>query len=52
LFVAASEMRTVLGHPDVPRDLDAAAVVVYLAFGHNIWDRTPIEGIRELPQDT
>jgi asparagine synthase (glutamine-hydrolysing) len=49
LFVAASEMRTVLGHPVVPRNLDTAAVIEYLAFGHNVWDGTLIEGVRELP---
>jgi asparagine synthase (glutamine-hydrolysing) len=49
LFVAASEMRTVLGHPGVSKDLEPAAVVEYLAFGHNMWDRTLIKGVRKLP---
>jgi asparagine synthase (glutamine-hydrolysing) len=48
LFVAASEMRTILGHPSVSKDLEPAAVVEYLAFGHNMWDRTLIKGIRKL----
>jgi asparagine synthase (glutamine-hydrolysing) len=49
LFIAASEMRTILGHPAVQRRLDVAGVVEYLAFGHNTGSRTVVEGVRKLP---
>jgi asparagine synthase (glutamine-hydrolysing) len=49
LFIAASEMRTILGHPAVRRRLDVAGVVEYLAFGYNTGTRTLIEGVRKLP---
>jgi asparagine synthase (glutamine-hydrolysing) len=49
LFVAASEMRTMLGHPAVRRRLDVAGVVEYLAFGHTSGPRTLVEGVHKLP---
>jgi asparagine synthase (glutamine-hydrolysing) len=48
-FVAASELRTVLGHPDVRAELDRESVVEYLAFGACSGDRTIVEGVRQLP---
>jgi asparagine synthase (glutamine-hydrolysing) len=49
LFLAASEMRTILAHPRVSKELDPQGVVEYLAFGHNVWDGTLVEGVRKLP---
>jgi asparagine synthase (glutamine-hydrolysing) len=49
LFVSASELRTVLAHPNVRPALDPAAVVEYLAFGHNQGERTLVDGVRKLP---
>jgi asparagine synthase (glutamine-hydrolysing) len=49
LFVAASELRTLLAHPAVRPQLDPAAVVEYLAFGYVCGDRTLVEGVRKLP---
>jgi asparagine synthase (glutamine-hydrolysing) len=49
LFIGASEMRTILGHPAVRRRLDVAGVVEYLAFGYNTGARTLVEGVRKLP---
>src|SRR5919109_3830082 len=49
LFVAASELRTVLAHPNVRAELDPAAMVEYLAFGHTEGERTLVDGVRKLP---
>jgi asparagine synthase (glutamine-hydrolysing) len=49
LFVAASELRTLLAHPGVRPQLDPNAVVEYLAFGYVSGDRTLVEGVRKLP---
>lgn len=49
VFVAASEMRTMLGHPRIRSKLDPASVVEYLAFGRTPCDRTLIRDIRKLP---
>jgi asparagine synthase (glutamine-hydrolysing) len=49
LFVAASELRTILGHPGVRAQLDPASVVEYLAFGYVSGERTLIDGVRKLP---
>jgi asparagine synthase (glutamine-hydrolysing) len=48
LFVAASEMRTMLAHPAVSRVLDPVSVVEYLAFGYVSGDRTLVSGVRKL----
>ena len=40
LFVAASELRTLIAHPGVRPEIDAESVVEYLAFGHTAGDRT------------
>jgi asparagine synthase (glutamine-hydrolysing) len=49
VFVAASEMRAMLAHPNVGRELEPAAVIEYLAFGHISRGPTLIEGVRALP---
>jgi asparagine synthase (glutamine-hydrolysing) len=49
VFVAASELRTILSHPCVSRELDPASVVEYLAFGHVGESRTLVQGVRKLP---
>ena len=49
LLVAASELRTLVAHPQVRPKLDPAGVVEYLAFGHTAGERTLIEGVRKLP---
>ena len=49
LFVAASELRTLLAHPHVKPKLDPAGVVEYLAFGHTSGERTLVKGVRKLP---
>jgi asparagine synthase (glutamine-hydrolysing) len=48
LFVAASELRTLLAHPALQPRLDAQGVVEYLAFGFVPGDQTLIEGVRKL----
>jgi asparagine synthase (glutamine-hydrolysing) len=48
LFLAASEMRTMLGHPAVSRKLELASVIEYLAFGYTLGERTLIEGVYKL----
>lgn len=48
LFIAASEMRTMLAHPAVSNRLDLRGVVEYLAFGYTLGERTLIEGVRKL----
>ncbi|MDP9270176.1 MAG: asparagine synthase (glutamine-hydrolyzing) [Chloroflexota bacterium] len=49
LFVAASELRTMLGNQHLSSRLDAAGVVEYLAFGHTAGERTLVEDVRKLP---
>jgi asparagine synthase (glutamine-hydrolysing) len=48
MFVAASELRTMLAHPLVLRVLDPTAVVEYLAFGFVPGERTLIDGVKKL----
>jgi asparagine synthase (glutamine-hydrolysing) len=47
-FVAGSELRALLAHPAVARELDPEAVVEYLAFGSVSGDRTLVAGVRKL----
>jgi asparagine synthase (glutamine-hydrolysing) len=49
LFLAASELRTILAHPAAHKKLDPVSVVEYLAFGYVAGDRTLVEGLRKLP---
>jgi asparagine synthase (glutamine-hydrolysing) len=48
VFVAASELRTLIAHPAVRPRLDPAAVVEYLSFGHVAGSGTLLEGISKL----
>ena len=45
----ASEIKGVLAHPDVPAQLDPAAIPAYLTFGYVPTPRTFFAGIRSLP---
>jgi asparagine synthase (glutamine-hydrolysing) len=49
VFVAASELRAMLRHPGISRELDRAGVIEYLAFGHTSGGPTIVEGVRALP---
>jgi len=49
LFVAASEMRTMLAHPAARLRLDHTGVIRYLSFGHTSGERTLVEGVHQLP---
>ncbi len=49
VFAAASELRTLIGHPGVRARLDPDAVVEYLAFGHTANDETLLDGVHKLP---
>jgi asparagine synthase (glutamine-hydrolysing) len=48
-LVFASEIKGVLAHPAVSRDLDPAAIPAYLTFGYVPTPRTFFAGIRSLP---
>jgi asparagine synthase (glutamine-hydrolysing) len=49
-LVFGSSLRAVLGHPAVPRRLDAAAVADYVTFGFPFGVKTLAEGIQMVPQ--
>jgi asparagine synthase (glutamine-hydrolysing) len=49
LFLFASEIKALLCHPAVPRDLDWEAFHHYLAFGYTPADRSIFAGIVKLP---
>lgn len=49
VFVAASELRTVIAHPAVTPRLDPARVVEYLSFGAVSGDGTLLQGVKKLP---
>jgi asparagine synthase (glutamine-hydrolysing) len=49
IFAAASELRALLAHPAVSRELEPASVVEFLAFGGNFGDRTLVRGVKKLP---
>jgi asparagine synthase (glutamine-hydrolysing) len=44
-----SEMKGVLDHPEIPRELDLTALEQYLSLNYVPWPRTLIEGIEKLP---
>jgi len=44
-FVFGSEIKAILGHPDVGRDLDEEAFADYLTFGFTPPPRTMFDGI-------
>ncbi|MFL5864596.1 MAG: asparagine synthase (glutamine-hydrolyzing) [Solirubrobacteraceae bacterium] len=48
-IVFASEIKAVLMHPDVPRELDPAAIPAYLTFGYVPTPRTFFAGVRSVP---
>ncbi len=48
-LVFASELKALLGHPDVARRLDPVALNQYLTFSNVPEPRTMFEGIRKLP---
>ncbi len=45
----ASEMKALLAHPSVSRDIDLPALTRYLLFGYFPAPHTPFRGIRKLP---
>lgn len=49
VFVFASEIKGVLAHPNVPRELNPAALPAYLNFGYVPTPHTFFTGIRSLP---
>jgi asparagine synthase (glutamine-hydrolysing) len=49
VFVFASEIKAVLAHPAVPRELDSSAIPAYLTFGYVPTPRTFFAGVRSLP---
>jgi asparagine synthase (glutamine-hydrolysing) len=48
-LVFASEIKGVLAHPAVPRELDPGAIPAYLTFGYVPTPRTFFAGVRSLP---
>lgn len=48
-FVFGSEIKAVIGHPDVPRRLDERALPAYLTFGYVPTPHTFYEGVRSVP---
>lgn len=48
-FVFASEVKSVMAHPAVPRRLDLRGLSQTFRFWHTVAPRTAFEGIRELP---
>jgi asparagine synthase (glutamine-hydrolysing) len=48
-LVFASEIKAVLAHPDVPRELDPRAIPAYLTFGYVPTPHTFFAGVRSVP---
>ncbi len=48
-LVFASEIKGVLAHPDVPRELDPRAIPAYLTFGYVPTPHTFFAGVRSVP---
>lgn len=48
-LIFGSELRVVLTHPDVPRELDLEAVDAYLTYEHVPAPRSIIQGVAKLP---
>jgi len=48
-FVFGSEIKSVLAHPAVPRELEPSAISAYLTFGYVPTPRTFFRGIRSVP---
>ncbi len=49
VFVFGSEIKAVLEHPAVPRDLEQSVLPEYMAFGYVSEAQTMFRGVRELP---
>jgi asparagine synthase (glutamine-hydrolysing) len=49
VFVFASEIKALLAHPAVPRELDWPALHHYMAFGYTPGERSIFAGIRKVP---
>jgi asparagine synthase (glutamine-hydrolysing) len=47
-IIFGSELKVILGHPDVPRNLDLSALQDYLSLNYVPGEKTLIEGIRKL----
>jgi asparagine synthase (glutamine-hydrolysing) len=48
----ASELQCLLRHPEIPRDLDRAAIDEYLTLGYIPEPRTPFSAVRRVPAGT
>lgn len=48
-FVFGSELKALLAHPDVPRQVDRHVIPLYLAYGYVPAPHTMFEGVQELP---
>jgi asparagine synthase (glutamine-hydrolysing) len=48
-FLFASEIKSILTHPDVPRELDSSALNQIFTFWHTLPPNTAFKGIFELP---
>ncbi len=49
VFVFGSEIKALLAHPEVPREVDESVIPAYLTFGYVPGPRTFYKGIRSLP---
>ena len=49
LLVMASELKALLEHPDIPREVDTAALTDYLRLGYYAAPDTPLKNICKLP---
>ena len=47
-LIFASEIKSILAHPDVPREVDPAGLLNYFAYGHAVAEQTIYRGIRKL----
>ena len=48
-IVFASEIKAILHHPAVPRQIDPRGLANFLAFGHALAPQTMLQGIQKLP---
>jgi asparagine synthase (glutamine-hydrolysing) len=48
-LIFASEIKAIVADPTVPRELDSAGLVNFLAFGHGVGPETAFRGVRKLP---
>ena len=51
-FVFASELKAILQHPDVPRNVDPVAISEYLTYEYVPAPRTPFRAIQKIPPAT